>query len=68
MEFEAGLTSEAFQEQYFLWDRGAFVGEDFDLFNFHMQNNLYRTLNLVSEYFSQVDTSKVHFVVLGKKF
>ena len=28
-------TDEAFEEQCFLWERGASIGADFDLFNFH---------------------------------
>ena len=31
---KGGTADEAFQEQCFLWDRGAPVGVDFDLFNF----------------------------------
>ena len=31
---EGGTTDEAFQEQRFLWERGAPVGADFELLNF----------------------------------
>ena len=31
---KGGTTDETFQEQCFLWERGALVGVDFDLFNF----------------------------------
>ena len=34
MEFEDRTSDEAFQEQCFLWERGASVCADFDLFNF----------------------------------
>ena len=30
---KGGTTDEAFQEQCFLWERGASAGVDFDLFN-----------------------------------
>ena len=32
---EGGTADEAFQDQCFLWERGASVGADLDLFNFH---------------------------------
>ena len=35
---------EAFQEQCILWERGAPVGVDWDLFNFYMHRNIYSTL------------------------
>ena len=31
---KGGTTDEVFQEQCFLWERGAPVSSDFDLFNF----------------------------------
>ena len=31
---KGGASDEAFQEQCFLWERGASVGADFDLLNF----------------------------------
>ena len=31
---KGGTTDEAFEEQCFLWERGAAVGADFHLFNF----------------------------------
>ena len=30
---KGGTTDVAFREQRFLWERGAFVGAEFDLFN-----------------------------------
>ena len=45
MELKEGAM--AFQERCFLWERGAFVGADFDLFtfkNFYMHKNRYNTL------------------------
>ena len=32
---KGGTTDEMFEEPCFLWERGASVGVDYDLFNFH---------------------------------